>query len=256
MMNKSKFVYGIGLITLSLAVFFLATRAKNKLRINFNDTHWDTRDATPIDSLPISGIKKLQTNGNCTILLIPSDEERVVFYYNKKEVRNLSSIKDSMLYLDFKQDGAALFSFNKSEDIAVKIYTKSINNIVQEGVGSIKGEGILVQENLTLNNQGVGNMEFEVRAKDIELINEGVGSIELKGSAEKGKMTNGGTGSIDAERLLLTNAVLSNQGVGSISVQASGTLDMVNQGIGSITYSGNATITRSLSEGVGSINKR
>ncbi|MFA6152280.1 MAG: DUF2807 domain-containing protein [Chitinophagaceae bacterium] len=253
-MNNSKLVYGIGLIALSLAVFFLATRAKDRLHIRFGDTHWGPPNSKPLDSFSITGVKQLNANGSCDIELIPDDNERVVFYYDKEEVENESTVKDSSLNIDFKNDGGRLFR-RKSERIVVKIYTRNINHIVQEGVGSISSASPLVHDQIKLSNDGVGSMEFILQARNIEVSNGGVGSIDLKGNAEDALITNEGTGSIEADKLMLKRAKVSNQGIGSITVHASETLDMTNQGIGSIDYYGEAKVTNSQSQGVGSINK-
>lgn len=254
-MNKSKLVYGIGLITLSLAVFFLGSKAKNSFHVNIGNTHWNTKDNKAVDSVSIAGISKLNANGSCEIVIIPSEQERVVYYYNKEEVKNLSAVKDSTLNIEFENEGARFFSMRNSGNILVKIYTHSINTIVQEGVGSMSSEGPMVSETFSIHNQGVGSMDFDVQATNLAISNEGVGSIDIKGSADNAQLDNDGTGSIDANKLVVKNAKVSNGGVGSVDVNATETLDMTNQGVGSIGYSGTAKITRSLSQGVGSISK-
>lgn len=254
-MNNGKLIYGVGLIALALAVFFLATRVKGRFHFG-DDTHWGPPNIKAVDSFSISGIKQLSSEGTSNITIIPSDEERVVFYYNKDEAENLSTIKDSVLYIDFKSDGSHAFSFRKSKHINVKVYTRSINHIEQNGVGAISGEGTLVQDNIRLSNEGVGSMEFDVQCKNIEISNGGVGSIEMKGNTENAELTNGGTGSIDAEHLSAKDVTAINQGIGSISLNASGTMDMSNQGVGSIEYSGSGNVTGKHSQGIGSIRKK
>jgi hypothetical protein len=255
-MNKSKLIYGAGLIALSLAVFFIASRVHDKFHFRFtNETHWGHSENKSIDSMSIAGVKQLNANGTCDIVLIPSDEERVVFYYNKEEVENLSAVKDGVLNIGFNHEGGHLFSFKRTGSILVKIYSKSIDDIEQDGVGSFTTEGVLVQENIKLSNEGVGSMELEVQAKRIDIANGGVGSIDIIGTADDASLRNEGTGSIEAKKLMLKNAKVSNQGIGSISVQASETLDMTNQGVGSIDYRGAAKIINLKSEGIGSISK-
>jgi hypothetical protein len=180
-MNNGKLIYGIGLIALALAVFFLATRVRGRFHFG-DDTHWGPPNIVAVDSFSISGIKQLSSEGTSNIIIIPSDDERVVFYYNKDEVENLSTIKDSVLYINFKSDASHVFSFRKSKHINVKVYTRSIHDIKQNGVGSISGEGTLVQDNISLHNEGVGSMEFDVLCKNIDISNGGVGSIDVKGN--------------------------------------------------------------------------
>ncbi len=254
-MNNGKLIYGIGLIALALAVFFLATRVRGRFHFG-NDTHWGPPNIVAVDSFSISGIKQLNSEGTSNIIIIPSDDERVVFYYNKDEVENLSTIKDSVLLIKFKNDDSHAFNFRKSRHINVKVYTCNVKDIKQEGVGSINGEGILAHDNISLRNQGTGSMEFDVQCKNIDISNGGVGSIEVKGNTENVELTNEGTGSIDAEHLTAKDAKAFNQGIGSISLNASGTMDMTNQGVGSIEYSGTGTVSGMHSQGIGSIKKK
>lgn len=254
-MNNSKLIYGIGLIAIAAAVFFLATRVKGKFHFG-DDTHWGSPSAKSIDSFSISGAKILRSQGTANIIIIPSDDERAVFYYDKKDIENLSELKDSTLYIDFKGDGPHFFSFGKSNEITVKIYTRSLSNIKQEGVGSMQSEGILLQENMILSNEGVGSMEFEVQCQNIDISNGGVGSIDVTGTSETAVLKNEGTGSIDAESLVAKTVRASNQGVGSISLQASESMDLTNQGIGSIEYTGEGKVLRTVSQGIGSISKK
>jgi hypothetical protein len=99
-------------------------------------------------------------------------------------------------------------------------------------------------------------MEFDVLCKNIDISNGGVGSIDVKGNTENVELTNEGTGSIDAEHLTAKDAKAVNQGIGSISLNASGTMDMTNQGVGSIEYSGTGTVSGMHSQGIGSIKKK
>lgn len=254
-MNNSKLIYGIGLIAIAGAVFFWATKVKGKFHFG-DDTHWGSPRTKGIDSFSISAVKILHSNGTANIIIIPSDEERAVFYYDNEEIENRSELKDSTLHIDFKGDGPNVFQFRKSNQITVKLYTHSLNHIIQEGVGSIQSEGKLIQENMILSNEGVGSMEFEVQCQNIDISNGGVGSIDVKGITETLTLKNEGTGSIDAESLLAKTVRASNQGIGSISLQASESMDMTNQGVGSIEYSGEGKVLRTVSQGIGSISKK
>lgn len=254
-MNNSKLIYGIGLIAIAVAVFFLATRVKGKFHFGGN-THWGSARVKGIDSFSISGVRILHSQGTANIIIIPSDDERAVFYYNKEEIENLSELKDSTLYIDFKGDGPGIFQFRKSSQLRVKLYTRSLNNIKQEGVGSMHSKGTMIQENVILSNEGVGSMEFDLQCKKIDISNGGVGSIDVKGTTETLTLKNEGTGSIDAESLMAKSVRASNQGIGSISLNASESMDMANQGVGSIEYSGEGKVIRKVSQGIGSISKK
>lgn len=77
---------------------------------------------------------------DCDIEIIPSTQERVVMFYDKKDHRNNSDYTNNTLHLDFSSAGSNFHFFEHSSNVKVKVYCKSLSNITQSGVGDVKPE--------------------------------------------------------------------------------------------------------------------
>jgi hypothetical protein len=96
----------------------------------------------------------------------------------------------------------------------------------------------------TLN--GLGGENFELNY-------QGVGKLTANGKVQKLVLKAKGVGAIDAHALYAQSVDASLEGVGSVSVRASKSLNAKVQGIGSLSYYGKpAQLAKSI-EGIGSI---
>lgn len=251
-MNNRTF-YGIALMILASAVLFIGYKISNQ-----SGMPWSHKSGKTMlqDSISINGVTKLSSECNCDVELIYSDDERVVFSYDKSNYENKSAVSGNSLALNFDNKNNHFFSWNEGSSIQVKVYSHSLNVIEQNGIGSIDSRNEISSENLEINNDGIGSMTLNVKANTLSIANSGVGSIEIKGDAQQATISNDGTGSIEAFNLNTKTAIVTNDGVGSVEINASDTLNMSNDGVGSITYSGNAYISKMNSDGVGSIDKK
>lgn len=251
-MRNNKLFYGFALLFLAGVIFFLGST------ISKNTPFSQNKGKTILqDSLSITGVTTVNSDCNCDIEIIPADEERVVFYYNKKSHENKTEINGSILNINFDSKKHFSFGFNSSDDnIEVKIYTKGLKEIVQEGVGDMVCNSVLNADELTLSNDGVGSMDFNLNVNKLKVSNAGVGSVALKGNSKSLFLDNTGTGSIEANTLISKSADVNNSGVGSVEVNATDSLSLSNSGVGGITYSGSAIITKTTSTGVGTIEKQ
>ena len=253
-MRNYKLFYGFALVFLGGVILFLGSTISLSSFFN-NQTH---SNALVEDSLSIAGVSQLSSDCNCDIEIIPSDTERIVFYYDKKLFENLTKVSGSNLNINFKSIKHFILGGNSSigDYVTVKVYINKLNSITQSGIGSIESSGILNADKMKIVNDGIGSMAMNVNVKKLNIENSGVGSIEIKGIASHSEIDNNGTGSIDAIQLVNKYAKVDNSGVGSIEVNATDSLDMSNTGVGEITYTGAAIITKINSEGIGSISKQ
>ena len=253
-MKNYKLFYGFALIFLAGVILYLGSAVSRSSFFN-NESHGK---AVLQDSLSIAGVSQLTSDCNCDIEIIPSENERVVFYYDKKLFDNLTEVSGSNLNINFKSIKHFVLGFNSGNggDVTVKVYTDKLNSITQDGIGTIESSGILNADEMEIVNGGVGSMTMNVNVKKLIVENSGVGSIEMKGNASHAEMDNNGTGSIDAINLVNKYAKVDNSGVGSIEVNATDSLEMSNTGVGGITYTGGAAINSINSEGVGTISKQ
>ena len=251
-MKNNKLFYGFALLFLAGVVFFLGSTISKKSMFSQHNSQSILQD-----SLAITGITTLNSGCNCDIVIIAADDERVVFYYDKKLYDNQSEVKNNELNIDFDSKKDHIISFNNNEGgIKIKVYTKGLKSISQEGIGEIVSSSLLNSDELKVKNDGVGSMDLMLNVNKLNVENSGVGSIALKGNTNNLILNNNGTGSIEANSLVSKSADVNNSGVGSVEVNATDSLSLNNSGVGGITYSGAAIITKTTSTGVGSIEKQ
>jgi hypothetical protein len=253
-MRTNKLIYGIGLVLLALALFYIGSDLSSG---SFFKKRTKASGKTITDSLSTVSLQSLVSNSNCTIELIASDQERVVFTYEDQYYQNKSTYNNGELEINFDQDDYSFIQIGPNSEVKVKVYYKNLSKITQSGVGDIVSKDTLHGTDLTIMNEGVGDINLHVLLTGNLLAqNDGVGEIELKGECQSAKLINEGTGDINAHNLHSKIASVINDGVGDVMVMASDTLHLTNQGTGDIEYSGNAFLATNKSDGVGEIKKR
>ncbi len=204
----------------------------------------------------IPNVSAITSECDCDIEIIPSDEDRVVYYYDKKQYQNRSEFANGELHLDFSSEKSNFLFLGSSSGINVKVYCNKLNSITQSGVGDVKTMGQLSSDTLRISNEGVGDMNLEIKTTFLSLNNTGVGDIKLKGEAINTSISNEGTGDVEAKKLSNKTAVVNNSGVGDVNVYATDTLNLNNSGVGDINYYGAAVVSSVISEGVGKVDKK
>lgn len=253
-MRNNKLIYGIGLLLLALVIFYIGSDLSNGSLFRKRSKE---SGKTITDSMMTPSLNSILSNSNCTIELIPSEEERVVYTYDNGYYQNKSQFRNGEIDIDFEHDDFTFFHMGSIPEVNVKVYLKSINKIVQSGVGEIFTNDSLRSSQLEVTNDGVGDIHLNVAIQG-ELIaeNDGLGEIKLKGYCHSAKLINQGTGDIEATNLLTKIASVINDGVGDVYVTASDTLHLTNDGTGDIEYSGNGHVASMKSDGVGEIKKK
>ena len=105
-------------------------------------------------------------------------------------------------------------------------------------------------------NSGAGSVTLRgLAGGDIDMTNSGAASIVAAGRAEREKITLAGIGKIDALGVKARDVTVENNGVGSVRVSASGTLNASVNGVGEIRYSGNPAKVESQINGIGRIGR-
>jgi hypothetical protein len=100
---------------------------------------------------------------------------------------------------------------------------------------------------------GVGNLELELEAKEIDADFDMVGNITLQGNAYRAIFENNGVGKLDASQLIVENMEVKSSGIGKVEVHCKGDLSLVVDGIGKVSYSGNPRIIKKEVSGIGKV---
>jgi hypothetical protein len=105
-------------------------------------------------------------------------------------------------------------------------------------------------------SEGVGPSTISgLAGGDIEISTAGAGSIVASGRAENEDVSLSGVGKIDTTALDARDVTVSNSGLGTVHVRASGNLTMSVSGLGTIRYTGNPSHVESQISGLGRIGR-
>jgi hypothetical protein len=139
------------------------------------------------------------------------------------------------------------------QNITILITVKTLNSLENSGIAEIKSENKLICDQLKIVSQGVGNINLELEAKEIQSTLSGAGHITLKGSTQLLNATISGAGGLKATDLEANKVVANVSGAGDAKVNATQSLNADVSGAGSIIYKGNPIDRVVNISGVGSV---
>ena len=126
--------------------------------------------------------------------------------------------------------------------------------IATHGSGGIKFTGAI--NKVEVGTHGSGGIKAQLESESAHLSVGGSGSINISGSAKDVVAEVQGSGSIDGYNFMTKNVNAIVQGSGSCNLSISESLNGKTHGSGGINYKGNATVVTSESTGSGKIRKQ
>ncbi len=200
---------------------------------------------------PLNGVTRLQLDGVFRLILKQSDKESIQVEGSSELIDKLViDQQGDLLVLEMEKMGG--FNFNKG-DFKITLSLKDLKELDYEGVGNVKTNGLFKVGNLKLLGNGVGNLELELEAKEIDADFDMVGNITLQGNANRAIFENNGVGKLDASQLIVENMEVKSSGIGKVDVHCKGDLSLVVDGIGKVSYSGNPRIIKKEVSGIGKV---
>lgn len=139
------------------------------------------------------------------------------------------------------------------QNITILITVKSLNSLENSGIAEIKTENKLICDHLKILSQGVGNINLEVEAKEIQSTLSGAGHITLKGATQLLNTTISGAGGLKATDLEANKVIAKVSGAGDAKVNVTQSLNADVSGAGSVIYKGNPVDRVVNISGVGSV---
>lgn len=204
-------------------------------------------------TLPIADITQLLSEGVSDVEIVCSARDEVVIAYDSSTSIDKTSVDGSRLSLRFDMERVGFFSFAGRANPKIKVYTQTLDSLVNKGAGRISTSDTFRLDNVWLINEGVGSIEYLTNAKYLMAKNTGVGSIRLTGMADMAYIDNNGIGSISAHKLTARHVKAYNNGMGSVSVFGKDSLSLSNNGLGSMKYNGDGKVYHFQNNGMGSI---
>lgn len=200
----------------------------------------------------LDAFNKIRLEGAGKIYLIQGDTHEVVVDLDDRDYE-LADIKTEVngntLVIDYKSKGW----LDNAPDVDLWITYSRLEEIVTDGASSIETENILRGDRLRLECNGAQKATMDIEVDELVASISGAGSFNLSGTANYAKISVDGAGKIDGEDLRCRDVVASVDGVGSITIYASESIDGNVSGVGKIRFAGNPKTQKLNSDGIGSV---
>lgn len=181
----------------------------------------------------------------------------------KKGKQNITVRCDSniMPFLQTKVDQGELTiridtSIENAKKLQVTVPHEKLKKIENHGMGSIKSDDTLRSEEMSLINEGMGELHLNVITNTLNIRSEGQGDISLAGKTEEMDLQNKGMGEVTAYGLEANKVNCSNNGMGTVKVHANETLTATLEGMGNIYFKGSPSKKDLSADGMGDIESR
>jgi hypothetical protein len=200
----------------------------------------------------LTGVTRLQLDGVFNLTITQSDQESIEVVGDESMIKKLLIDQDGdLLTLSMEEDLGDNF-FDKNE-LRINLSLKDLKELKYDGVGNVKTKGTFKVGDVRLIGSGVGNLELDLDAQQIDADFDMVGNINLEGKANKAFFTNNGVGNLDASKLIVKDMEINSSGIGNVEVHCTGDLSLVVDGIGKVSYSGNPRILKKEVSGIGKV---
>lgn len=200
----------------------------------------------------LTGVTRLQLDGVFNLTLTQSDQESIEVVGDESMIKKLLIDQDGdLLTLSTEEDLNNNFLARK--ELRINLNLKDLKELNYDGVGNVKTMGTFKVADVRLIGAGVGNLELDLDAQQIDANFDMVGNINLQGKANRAFFTNNGVGNLDASNLIVKNMEINSSGIGNVEVHCSGDLSLMVDGIGKVSYSGNPRIIKKEVSGIGKV---
>jgi hypothetical protein len=127
--------------------------------------------------------------------------------------------------------------------LVFRITTPELRTVSIAGSGDVRLETPLDADRVEIEIEGSGSVDGRIFVDDLSVEIRGSGSVSLDGAAEAARFEIAGSGDVEAADLACADAAVRIAGSGSVTLQASRTLDVEISGSGGVRYHGDAKVT-------------
>ncbi len=229
---------------LAIPLFFLFVSCAER---NFSSSGNDVKEKKAL-----SGVTRLKIDGVFNLTISQSDDESIEVEGDEAMIKKLLIDQDGEL-LSLKMEEDLADGFFDDKNLRITISIKDLKGLNYEGVGNVKTNGLFKVADLKLLGNGVGNLELELDAQEIDADFDMVGNIKLQGKANRAIFINNGIGNLDASQLIVQDMDVNSSGIGKVEVNCVGDLSLIVDGIGKVSYTGNPNIIKKEVSGIGKV---
>ncbi|MFM9056315.1 MAG: head GIN domain-containing protein [Bacteroidota bacterium] len=203
----------------------------------------------------VSDFNKIELKGVMDLTIKQGKQREVVVEATaEQQKRTEISNEGEKLVLDTEKNKKKGVS-RKEQKVNVFVTVTDLNEISHLGVGDIRTDGILEQDNIKIKISGVGDVNLNLVCDELQLSFSGVGDTKLEGKAGSAKLNYSGVGDLEALTFPVKKLEVTASGVGDANIHATEELSIDFSGVGSIRYAGDPAVRKLESSGVGKIKK-
>lgn len=159
------------------------------------------------------------------------DEARVVVHAEANlQPYILTQVKDPKLTISLEAN------LRSPSGITLDVYCTNLLKVIHRGSGNVAGSETLRFDELTLQNDGSGDLVLDVRGDELVVKNDGSGDVVLTGKAREARLELGGSGDVNALGFNARLVEANNEGSGNLSCHVREALEASLEGSGDIKY--------------------
>lgn len=202
------------------------------------------------EEINIDNFTKVNIGGNYDVTLIESSETKVIIETDE----NLFSFINVEVF-NQNLNINSIHKLKSTEGILVEIYYTQIGHIHSTGASNIEHEGVLVNEELTIELSGIGAINLEIQTTKVSINLTGAGIVTLSGETDSQETHISGAGGLRAFDLKSAECSIDLSGLGGAEVFATEKLEATITGVGGIVYAGNPKNVEKQITGFGKIKR-
>ncbi len=139
-------------------------------------------------------------------------------------------------------------SIGQNDGIIYKITVPKIEYLEVEGSGDIIGQSPFSDiKKFVMHIDGSGDIDMNVKARNVESSIDGSGTIRLKGSTENFEIDIDGSGDVETFELISNDCEVNISGSGNAEVTVSEDLEISISGSGDVAYKGSPKLKEKIS---------
>lgn len=142
----------------------------------------------------------------------------------------LTQVKDPKLTISLEEN------LRSPSGITLDVYCPNLLKVIHRGSGNVEGSETLKFDELTLQNDGSGDLILDLRGDELVVKNEGSGDVILTGKARAARMELSGSGELNALDFNVRIAEALNEGSGNLSCHVRQELEASLEGSGDVKY--------------------
>jgi len=241
--NNIKKIVAIASILALAALLLLAMSSCITIRLNSLKGSGEVVS----EDFDVSGFNKLSFSGIGKIIIVQSAEESLTVEAEKNIIDALDiNVSGNRLNIGLKR---GFLNIIPTKDIIFHLSVTDLQKIDLTGAGSVICESFETQS-LEINSSGLGNIEFNIVAENLETEISGAGKVIMEGKVGIQEIEVSGVGTYNGRELQSNECLINISGAGRAVVNVQDILDVRMSGVGHVEYTGNPQITQNIS-GVG-----